>query len=156
VRTGFGEFLGEGTIVGKEKKPFAGVVEAANGVDTLGEFTEELHDGGASFGIADGGDVAFRFVQQKIDETLRAAKGFAVDADGVGLRVGFGSLLGDDLAVKRDAAGGDDPFGFAAGGDAGGGEDFLEAEGHGDGGVEIVVMQKGYQISAIRYQEAKR
>jgi hypothetical protein len=72
------------------------------------------------------------------------------------LRVGFGSLLGDDLAVEGDAAGGDDLFGFAAGGDAGGGEDFLEAGGHGDGGVEIVVMQKGYQISAIRYQEAKR
>ena len=77
--------MGEGAIVGEEEETFAGVVEAADGIDALGKIAEELHDGGAAFGIADGGDVAFRFVQQKIDETLRAVEGFAVNADGVGV-----------------------------------------------------------------------
>jgi len=147
VGAGLGEFLGQGAIVGKEKKPFTGVIEAANGIDALGEFAEELHDGGAAFGIADGGDVAFRFVQEKIDETLRAVEGFAVDADGVGLRIGLSSLLGYDLAVKRDATGGDDFFGFAAGGDAGGGEDFLEAGGH---GRDVSLVDERRKDSRIR------
>jgi hypothetical protein len=131
VRTGFGEFLGEGAVVGEEEKAFAGVVEAANGIDARWERAEELHDGGAAFGIADGGDVTFGLVKHEIDWALSGLDGFAVDEDGVCLGIGFGAEFGDNLAVKRDAAGGNDFFGFAAGRDTGGGEDFLEAGEHG-------------------------
>ena len=130
VGAGFGEFLREGAIVGEEEEAFAGVVEAANGIDAFGERAEELHDGGAAFRIADGGDVAFGLVEHEIEEALGRLDGFAVDGDGVGVGIGFGAEFGDDLAVEGDAAGGDDFFGFAAGGDAGGGEDFLEAGEH--------------------------
>ncbi len=89
-----------------------------------------MHYGGAAFGIADGGDVAFGFVEHEIEEALGWLDGLAVDADGVGLGIGLGAEFGDDLAVEGDVAGGDDFLGFAAGGDAGGSEDFLEAREH--------------------------
>ena len=114
MRAGFGEFLGEGAIVGEEEEAFAGVVEAADGIDAFCKRAEELHDGGAAFGIADGGDVAFGLVEHEIDRALRGLDGFAIDGDGVGIGIGFGAEFGDDLAIERDAAGGDDFFSFAA------------------------------------------
>ena len=119
--------MGEGAVVGEEEETFAGVVEAADGIDALGERAEELHDGGTALGITDGCDVAFGFVEHEVEEALGWLDGFAVDGDGVGVGIGFGAEFGDDLAVECNAAGGDDFFGFAARGDAGGGEDFLEA-----------------------------
>jgi len=130
VGAGLGEFLGEGAVVGEEEEAFAGVIEAADGIDAFRERAEELHYGGAAFGVADGGDVAFGFVEHEIEEALGGLDRFAVDADGVRVGIAFGAEFGDDLAVEGDAAGGDDLFGFAAGGDAGGGEDFLEALEH--------------------------
>ncbi len=67
-----------------------------------------MHDGGAAFGIADGGDVAFGFVEHEIEEALGWLDGLAVDGDRVGVGIGFGAEFGDDLAVEGDAAGGDD------------------------------------------------
>lgn len=63
VGAGFGQFLGQGAVVGQEQEAFARVVKAADGVDALGERADELHYGGAAFGIADGGDVAFGLVE---------------------------------------------------------------------------------------------
>jgi hypothetical protein len=57
----------------------------------------------------------------------------AIDTDGVAIGVGLGTLLSDYGAVEGDATGSNDFFGFAARGDAGGGEDFLEAFGHWEG-----------------------
>jgi hypothetical protein len=91
-----------------------------------------LHDGGPAFGIADRGDIAFGLVEHEIEEALGRFDGFAIDADGVGVGISFGAEFGDDLAIESDPAGGDDFFGFAAGGNAGGGEDFLEAGLHGE------------------------
>ncbi len=76
MRTGLGEFLGEGTIVGHEEQTFAGIVEAANRIDAFGLLGEEIHDGGAAFGIADGGDITFRLVEEEIDEGLGRFKGW--------------------------------------------------------------------------------
>ena len=83
-------------------------------------------------GVVGGGDVAFGFVQQEIDETFGGAEGFAVEGDAVCGRIGFGAEFGDDGTVYGDASGEDDFLGFAAGGDACGGEDFLEAVHGGD------------------------
>ena len=139
VRGGFGELLGESAVVCEEEESFGGVVEAADGIDARGKIAEELHDGGAAFRVAGGGDVAFRFVEHEIDGSLGGLDGFAVDGDGVGGGVGFSAECGDDFAVDGDAAGEDEFFGFAAGGDAGGGEEFLEAFGHGS--RELVVRR---------------
>jgi hypothetical protein len=51
----------------------------------------------------------------------------AVDADVVAGGVGFGAEFSDGLAVDLDASGGDQLFGFAARGDAGSGDDFLQS-----------------------------
>ena len=86
---------------------------------------EQVHDGGATFGIADGGDVTLGLVEEEVDEGLRALQGLAIDANDIAIAVGLGALLGDDGAIESDASGGDNFLRFAAGGDAGGGEDFL-------------------------------
>ena len=123
---GAGEGVGEFAVVGHEEEAFAGVVEAADGEDALASF-EEVGDGGAVFGIAGGGDVALGLVEDEVAGTLGAVEELAVDADVVVGGVGFGAELGDGLAVDLDASGGDQLFGFAARGDAGGGNDFLQA-----------------------------
>ena len=128
VRGGLGELLGEGAVVGHEEKALAGVIEAAYGIEALGLVAHELHDGGAAFGIADRGDIAFGLVQQEIDETLCRLERLAIDGDGVRAWIGFGAELGDDLAVDGDATREDELFSFAAGGEAGGGEEFLETD----------------------------
>ena len=82
-----------------KKETFAGVIEAAYGIDALGKIAEELHDSGAAFGIADGGDVAFGLVEKEIDETFCALDGFSIQTNYIRERVGFGALLGDYFAV---------------------------------------------------------
>ena len=123
---GAGEGVGEVAVVGHEEEAFARVVEAANGKDALASF-EEVGDGGAVFGVAGGGDVALRFVENVVARTLGAMEELAVDANVVAGGVGFGAEFGDGLAVDLDAAAGDQLFGLAARGDAGGGNDFLQA-----------------------------
>jgi hypothetical protein len=71
--------------------------------------------------------IAFGFVEDEVAGTLGAVEELAVDADVVVGGVGFGAELGDGLAVDLDASGGDEFFGFAARGEAGGGDDFLQA-----------------------------
>jgi hypothetical protein len=110
---GAGEGVGEVAVVGHEQEAFAGVVEAADGEDALAGL-EEVHDGGAAFGIAGGGDVALRFVEDEVAGALGAVEELAVDANVVARGVSFGAELGDGLAVDLDAAGGDEFLGFAA------------------------------------------
>jgi len=63
VGRGFGEPLGERAVIGDKKKAFTRVVEAADRIEAFGLVAEELHDGGASLGIAGGGDVVSGLVQ---------------------------------------------------------------------------------------------
>src|SRR4030095_4400886 len=128
-RAGFGEFLREVAVVGHEEKAFAGVVETANGIEPFFAIGDKFHDGGAAFGIADRGDVAFRFAEHVVDQLLGALELLAVHADLIGGGIGFLALFGDDDAVYGDAACGDDFFSFAAGGKPGGGGGVLQAAG---------------------------
>ena len=89
---GTGEGVGEVAVVGHEQEAFAGVIEAADGEDALAGF-EEVRDGGAVFGVAGGGDVAFWFVEDVVAGTLGAVEELAVDADVVVGGVGFGACL---------------------------------------------------------------
>ncbi len=160
VGAGVGELLGERAVVGEEEQSFAGVVEAADGIDALGKIFEKLHDGGAAFGIGDGSDVAFGLVQKEVDKTLRRSEGAAIDADFVGEGIGLSALLGDDLAVESDAAVGDDLLGLATGSDAGSGEDFLEAFGHGKRGTPLPLGAfgrkgtRGFGVTGLRRARA--
>ena len=126
----FGQLLGEGPVVGEKEEAFARVVEAADGIESLFLRAKKLHDGGPTFGIAGGGDVAFGLVQQKIDEALGPLKRFAVEENGVSVCIGFAAEFRDRAAVHLDAAGENDLFRFAARGHARSGEDFLETIGH--------------------------
>ena len=87
----------------------------------------EVHDGGALLGVVEGGDVAAGLVEHVVALRLGAVEELAVDADVVAGGVVARAEGGDGGAVDLDAAFEDDLFGFAAGGDAGLGEDLLEA-----------------------------
>ncbi len=130
---GFGERVGQVAVVGHEEEALAEVVEAAYGIEAdlvavgavLG--LHEVHDGGALFGVFEGGDVAAGLVEHVVALLLGALEELAVDADVVAGGVVAGAEGVDDLPVDLDAAGEDDLLGFAAAGDAGLGEDLLEA-----------------------------
>jgi len=122
-----GEGVGEFAVVGDEEQTFALEVESADGIEALTELGEELHDGGAAFGVGNRGDVAARLVEQKVAMALGAVEKLAIDADVIARGVGFGAEDRDNLAIDLDAALGDELFGVAAAGDAGLGEDLLEA-----------------------------
>ena len=124
---GLGEAVGQLAVVGDDEQAFAHVVEAADGVEALLHLVEELHHRGAAFGVLDGGDEAAGLVEDEVAVALGALEQLAVDADVVAGGVGLGAQHGDHLAVDLDAALLDHGLGAAAAGDAGGGEDFLQA-----------------------------
>jgi len=134
----FGELVGEVAVVGHEQQAFRQVIETPDGVEArelhvladgllLRVLAEELEDGGAMLGVVCCGDVAARLVDHEVALRLGAVEQLAVDADVVFGGVGAGAEFGDDLAVDDDAAFEDDLFGLAAAGDAGLGEDLLQA-----------------------------
>ena len=87
----------------------------------------QLHDGGAMLRVDERGDIAARLVEHVVLLLLWTFEELAVDADVILPRVGFGAELGDGGAVDLHTAFEDDLLGFAAAGDAGLGEDLLEA-----------------------------
>jgi len=131
---GFREGVGEVAVVGHQEQALGEVIEAADGVEarkfevgTRLLLTEEIGDGGTFLGIDEGGDEAARLVEHEVALRFGPLEELAVDADVVLVRIGFGAELGDGLTVDLDAALQDDLFGLSAGGDAGLGEDLLEA-----------------------------
>jgi hypothetical protein len=58
--------------------------------------------------------VALGFVNGEIDVALRTAEKFAIDANLIQTRIGFGARLGNDVSVDGDDTGGDQLLGFAA------------------------------------------
>ncbi len=109
------------------EEAFAHVVEAAYGIETLAHLFEELHHSRPALRILDRGDKALRLVQHKVAMPLGALQKLAVDANVVATRIGFGSGLGDNIAIDLNAALGHELFGLAAAGDAGLRENFLKA-----------------------------
>ena len=60
--------------------------------------------------------------------TLFAAlKQLAIDADVISFRISLAAQFGDRGSIDLHVAGSDQFFGFAAGSDSGGGDDFLQA-----------------------------
>jgi hypothetical protein len=57
---------------------------------------------------------------------IRTVKKFSVDANVIDVGIGFGTEFSDNLAIYGDKSGRDDLLGLAAGGNSGGGDDFLQ------------------------------
>lgn len=130
VAPGFEHGGGEVAIVGEKDEAGVGVVEGTDGIDALGKTAEEIAQGAAAFGVGEGGNDLGRFVEDEIDVIFlgfdEAAGGFDLVFGGIG----FGAEFGDDAAVDANLAGEDELLGVAARGDAGVGDDFLEAVEH--------------------------
>ncbi len=118
VRAGLGQLRHELAIVGEQQEAFAHVIETADGENTLVDALEQIHDGGATFRIADGGHVALGFVESDVDVALGAAQQLAIHANLVNPGIGLGAGLGDDFTVHTDNACGDQFFGFTTRGES--------------------------------------
>ena len=125
--SGASELVGHFAVVGYEQQALAHVVEAADRVESLAHLGEELHDGGAAFGIADCSDEAFGLIEHEVAVPFGTLQELAVDANVVVSGIGLGAQLGDNLAVHLDATLRNELFGMTPAGDAGLGEDFLKA-----------------------------
>ncbi|GEM_PF-2043892 len=118
---------GEFAVVGEQQEAFRVVVEAADGVDVVADLRQQIEDGGPVLGVLAGGQVAARLVQQDVPAARRRADPPAVHADVVPPGVGLRARRGDDGAVDRHAALGNERFGGAARCDAGSRQDLLQA-----------------------------
>ena len=123
--------IGDIAVVREEQQPFRVAIEPSNRVDPLWN-VDQLHHGPAVALILDGRDVAAWLVEDEVAHA-RTLDWVAVDEDDRLVRVRLRPELRHDLAVDADAAGGDQFFGGAAGGDASGGENALQSF---HGGVE--------------------
>ena len=108
------QLTGQIAVVGEQQQAFAGVVEAAHGIDALMHTLDQVHHGGAVLLIADRGDVALGLVEHDVHMAVGSAEELAIDADVVGGGIGLGAECGDDGAVNDDASFGDEFLGFAA------------------------------------------
>lgn len=128
---GFEHGGGEIAIVGEKDEAGVGVVEGADRINALGKAAQEIAKRAAALGIGEGGDDFGRFVEDEVDVIFfgfdEVAGGFDLVLGGISL----GAEFGDDLAVDANLARKDELFGVAARGDAGVGDDFLEAVEHG-------------------------
>jgi hypothetical protein len=131
VGPGFEDGGSEVAIVGEKDEATVGVIERADGIDALGKTAQEIAQGATALGIGEGGDNFGRLVENEVDMIFLGFDEAAGSFDLVGGGIGFGAEFGDDLAVDADLAGEDELLGVAARGDAGVGDDFLEAFEHG-------------------------
>lgn len=119
--------VGKVAIVGEEQQPLGMIIEAADGVDALPDAAQMLNDSGAALGIVHGRHHAVGLVHGQIEKLAGGVEELAVDLDVIGGEVGLGAKLGDGFAVDADTAFEDHFLGVAAAGDAGLGDDLLEA-----------------------------
>jgi hypothetical protein len=100
-----GEPLGEIAIVGEEKHPLGLGVEPADIEEARQVRRQKIENRIPRLGIASRGNETGRLMQHDIEATL-AVDEFAVDFYVIALR-GLRAEIGANVAVDRDAAGGD-------------------------------------------------
>ena len=148
----FEELGGEIAVVGHEDQAGGGVFEIADGIDALWKTAKEIAEGFAAFGIGERGDDFGRFVEEKIHAAGSGFDGAAGGFDFILGGIGFGAELGDSLAVDANLAGEDELFGMAAGGDAGTGDDFLEAFEHGGRITEVALRLRSAETNGEKVE----
>jgi hypothetical protein len=145
------ELGGEVAIIRHEDESGGRIFEVAHGIDTLRQSAEKIAECFAALGVGEGGDDFGRLVQEEIEEARGGTDGTTGGFDFVLGGIGFGAEFGDGFAVDADLAGEDELFSVAARGNAGTGDDLLEAFEH---SRRISVI--GYQISGTGEGEPDR
>jgi hypothetical protein len=117
---------GEVTVVRQQKSPGRTEVESPDGHDPRADARDVFGDRGAPGRIRHRADHVSRLVKHEVHERL-ARHGPSIHFDAVLLWIGLRSELGHDPAVDGHAARRDQRFSCPAGGDAPGGQDFLQS-----------------------------
>jgi hypothetical protein len=128
--TRMGDAFGERAVVGEQDEAFGGVVETAHRIEP-GELRHQIHHRGAAFRIGASGDDALGLVEQQVHALHGGLDPLAIHANGIGGGVGFGPECFHGHPIDAHAPLGDEFFGGPARGEAGAGEDFLQAFHHG-------------------------
>ena len=123
--SGLGEKVGQFAVIGHEQQAFTGVIKTADRINALAHVFDQAHHCGSAFGIGNRGHVAFGLVDQKVDVIFRTVQQLAIDLDVINGEIGFGAKFGYNLSIDGDATLGDQLFGFAAGSNSCGSNDFL-------------------------------
>jgi hypothetical protein len=110
----FQHFGGEVAVVGEKNETAGVVIEAADGIDALGQAAEEISKGLAALGVGHGGDDFGRLVKDEVDAALVSLNKFAGGFNAVFRGVGFAAEFGDHLAVDADLTADDELLGVAA------------------------------------------
>ena len=115
-------------VVSEQKHARSIEIEASDGMQTLPFARQKIHHGRATAGIIFGRHHEARFVKhQNHARFFGNPQRVAINHDAVVERVGFDALLGDGVAVDRDAARRDHFFGGAARSETGARDQFGNA-----------------------------
>ena len=124
-----GQPVGQLAVVGQQQQALGGDVKAPDVEEPFALVVADVvADARPAFGVLHGGHHALGLVEHHVDQRVIELDAQAVHVDDGGLGIDAYTELGDDLAVDLNAALGDHLFADAAGGDAGGGHDLLQAD----------------------------
>ena len=98
------EAVHQGTVIRDEQEPFRVVVEAADRVDALLHFRQEVEHRAAAAVILRRREIALRLVQEQVDMLLLTLDRAAIDRDRVCRRIDLRAEFAHDFAVNSDAA----------------------------------------------------
>ena len=101
-------------IVGQNQQPLGVVVEAADGIQVVGQTLDEVHDGPALLWVAPGRHVAPRLVEQDVAPPGVGLDPPPVDLDLIAVGVGLGAEFAHGMSVNLHAALDDKRFGGPA------------------------------------------
>ena len=122
-----GQAVRQLAVGGEEHRPLGVVVEPAHREDPLPDAGQIPGGGGAALRVGERGDAAGRLVEQEVALLLPLQRRLAVHRDQVARRVHLGAERRDGAAVHGHPALGDQLLGLAPRGDAGPGQELLEA-----------------------------
>jgi hypothetical protein len=115
-------------VVGEDQEAGAVLVEAADGVDPLGDFGKQVDDPRTAGRVEGGRDITLGFIDGVIDHRLLLDR-LAVDCDPSTRGIDPRAEDADDLAVDGDSTLEDQLLTGAAGAEPGVGQDFLKSLG---------------------------
>src|SRR5260370_21308442 len=99
VRAGLHQFLRQRSIIRHQQQPFAGVVQPPHRIHSLATILYQLHHPAPPLGISDRGHIAFRLVQQEIQQPLSSLQRRAIHANHLSFPLRLRSLFHHHFSV---------------------------------------------------------
>jgi hypothetical protein len=117
--------MGQVAVVGEQQEAFTRLIEAADGVDPLGDLRDQIDGPRPAGGIEVGTQVTAGLMDQPVNQALQSDR-LAVYADALFARIDLRAELAHNPPIDGDTAGTDERFALPARANTGMGQEFVE------------------------------